>query len=619
MMIALPNLIYSLGLALVSFAVIFLLGNPFCQRLQNYSLPITGCIALTVGLGLFSYVCVFMSYFGLFSPTATIVAFAVFTVIGFRKLSVLRLWGRMTFKEMTMNDRSLFGWALQIVWWGSFALTLLMCLLPEIANDALAHHLNMAKRFTHAGLIAPIQYDIKSYQSLLMNGVYAFALLHDSVILAKLFHWASGILLTVCLIRVIEEETDNRSLSFFLGVMLWLTPTLMNQVTTTYVDVAATLFLFLSVWLFLHSREEMNGLASAMIGGILLGFSMVTKLSVFLALPPLVCIGVYRLWKAKDRQGYFRILLLFAAGFLIASVFFLLRNVLLTGDPLYPMLTPLEGEDFKEALYRLGPKKTVLSFLLLPLNLTFRPWDYDYHHWAGPFYLCALPFAVYGAVKNKQARDLMFFVFVYTIGWYWMGQNVRYLLPAFPLYLIAAAYGFQAVYPKWGAILRIGGFGLLAGLSALTVYHFRWQIQAVMSGWTQEKYLERMERSFPLAAWINQNLPDDSKILALREVRLFYFDPPIVRRGMLEQTEGTLAEWEPQEIADFLQAEGFTHILDSHRTGKNPADPGPIPKDPVILQLEKAGALKPVIEMTSKNVKESRYAYILYSITPSAA
>ncbi len=609
------------------WAPVFWAAGSICLRSWSFKdVPMRGIFILGLGMGLSAYFCVFAGYLHVLNPVFLSGVGGGVLLLGRKHLKAFSEWLKQTWRFLFVPSKDPVLTFLQTALAGTFLLLLAVCFFPETANDALAHHLNLAKRYAVLGRIAPLHFDIKSYQSLLFNGLYTLSLLYGSGAWARTLHAATGFLTVLFLTVWIERGTGRRRLAFFLGLMLWLTPALINEAATAYVDLGAVFFVLLSFCLLSGACPGRGGRPDFFLGGVFLGLGAATKLSVMLAVAGIGAVEVFRLFETGDKKKKVARLLQLAAGFCLASGFFFARNFILTGDPLFPMFSRLPLANFKEVLHALGIAKTLPNLLLLPFYLTFRPADFDYHFWIGPFYLCALPLVLWAVRADRGARQGALFFLVYGLGWFWMGQDVRYLLPALPVFLWTAASGFDlAARPGHAVAKKIAGFSgivFVLFLSALMLYHFRWQMTALKKGWKGDEYLTQMERSFPAADWINRHLAPGAKILVLSEVRLFYFDPEVVRASAVQQIDGLQADDADEKWQAFIKKEGITHILDSRlRQGQSHEHELPAHLMTALSgqgraawnrRLERPDFAVKIFETDSQNVKEDRYHYTLY-------
>lgn len=553
---------------------LYCFGSLFLGRFKEQNFLLRGILYVGLGFGLLSYSVILSGYFKMMKPIVFVALVSAILTLRRSKIFEFSNWFLSLFREVFHKSKGLLERMGQAIFLISLSITFLICFLPEISNDALAHHLALPKRYLQMGQVAPVPYDFKSYQSILMNALYVIGLMFNSVSAAKLFHWWTGVFLTFSLIIFINEHTNKRWISIFWGLLLWLTPTFMAQVSTTYVDIGVAFFLFLSFYLFWQGLETKK-IAVFFLSGVFLGFAANSKYSGLLGGLPFVVFLAYSIFKSRFHLHYLKVLCSFGVGFCLFGGFLFIRNWMLTGNPLFPIFSSFVGvtvsSELTEALtHGLGPPKSVISFLLIPWNYTFNLKYVTLGEWLGPFYFLSLPFSVYGFFKNRLARFSCYFVFFYLVGWFFMGPHERYLLPVLPVSLISSAIGLNQFFSQKSRKRWVWSFSwfsafIILFLFSLSLYRFRFQYPAVIGVWNYRTYLETMERTYPIAEWVNQNLPLNAKILVTSEPRLFYFDREVIREGMLHHYTHYADGKKPEEIVRFLKSIGVTHILMSDR------------------------------------------------------
>lgn len=633
----------SLPIALLVWACLlpclYLIGSFFENWLTAEEKLVRGIIYIGIGYGVLAYYVIFTGFFDAMNTYSLTTFFILLLVVRIRKVKEFQEWFSRLFREIFLTGEGKFEFLCQILFWISLAITLLTCFLPETSGDAVAHHLNLPKRYLQSRQIAPIPFDFKSYQSILMNALYTIGLMFKSVPAAKLFHWWSGVFLTSLLILFVNTLTKNKSIAIFSGLMLWLTPTFMLQVSTTYVDIGVTFFLFLAFYLFWRALELKKNICF-LLSGAFLGFAANSKYSGLLGLLPFT--GFFMLWILKSRfdSKALKAALYFSVGLILCGGFLFIRNWILKGNPVFPIWSSHIGERVaseltRDLLYRLGPFEKNLpdaffSFFLIPWNFTFIPqyatfsfslnptFKVTLGEWMGPFYFLSLPFAAYGYFKDKLARFCCAFIFLYLVGWFFMGQYVRYLLPVLPIYLIASAIGltrFLKVRKQTRRAFAWGGGFIAFFLFSILLYHFRYQYKPLLGFLNYQTYLEHMERTHPIAEWTNRELPLNAKILSVDEFRLFYFDRETVRWVMLRRFPGYPESEKPKDISQFLKSIGITHVLSAERL----TDPALLNKSKdktkLHLLLSDSELARELTTLDSKNLQDAKYRYSVYELT----
>lgn len=585
--------------------------------LRNNSPLFSGILTLGLGLGAYAYFFTLAGSLNCLKSEVVLGFFAAVLILRFRTAVKVFAWA----KEMSrfwLDGRDFFSRTCQISLLVTGGFTAIFCFLPEIANDSLAIHLYVAKLFSQRSSVSPLFYDIASYRPLLMSVLYSTGLLFQNVAIAKLFHWFCGCLLVSAAAVKLQEATASKKVTLFFAAMLWLTPTLMNQMATTYIDAGATLFVFLGYCVVIDAFEDFDA-AHFFYGGLLIGLAIAIRHLSFGAVFVIGIMLAVRMFRRDIRKKVFKALSCFGLGVFFSASYWFFRDWFFSGNPFFPFLGAFfdkgDGSLFSSLYFHgMGLPRTPMTFLSIPWDVTFQPDIFDYHHWIGPFYLLILPAVIFAAVKIKSARPHVLFAFLLTVFWYFTGQNIRYLMPAFPVYLLAGAMGMSELAATLGKKKWVrtgtyaGAFLLLTFLLALTTRHFRYHFMPVLRQWSLSQFLIRMERSSSIAEWINKNLPLGSKILVLNEVHLYYFNREVVLEGDFAARTHYDRQKAPEAAIAILKEKGITHVLDAAEIAgviqtNAPDESGRFLRDPRFS--------KTLVSLRSMNVLGKQYLYTL--------
>lgn len=601
---------------IVLLPVLYLSGARLASLVKEEHDVMRGIIHVACGLGMLAYFLIFVGSFHFLKREVVLIYALAVLALGFRRLPEFGSWVTVLLRYF-LDKGDGFYRLCQIIFLAASIVTLAVSFLPEIAHDALSYQLNLAKLFVRQASTTPWEHDLNSYMPLLMNVLYSVGLLFDSVSLSKLFHWLCGFLLVAGMAVTFEKETRHKALALFLAMMFWLTPAVVNQITTTYVDVAAAFFVFLFFYgLMKGVRTGQSG--CLLISGFMLGLAVSTKFLILVLAPPAsVVVGWYFLRAREKRQATVAAVLFYAGVFLGCSYWFV-RNGLLSGNPFYPYLNELFGTGGMSNLqtyWNLGIPKTVANYLLLPGLLTFYPQHFSSFDWIGPFYLSALPFLVLARDKKRYALPLIFVIYFMT-AFFLVLQVVRYLIVILPIYLWAVAVSIGDTAPQFSERLRQLGRAMAGILGifllALTCYHYRFQAPALLGVWSLDTYLTKMERSYPAAQWINRNLPADAVVLNAGEVRQFYFAPQMIREIMLFRRTNYPENFPKRSILQYFNERGVTHVL----RADNLDVPGVLEAriEDLDKELRNENQAMPLMTLDSKNIREARYRYRVYEL-----
>src|SRR3989338_1959491 len=323
---------------------------------------LAGILKLALGLGIFAHFLILVAAFGAFKSYSVLIFLAFFLILSWRKGREVFDWLKDGLKSF-LSDSSLFSRVCQFIFLITLFFTALFCFLPEISNDALGIQLYLAKLFVTKNSLTPAFFFILSYRPLLMSVLYATGLFFNNVAIAKLFHWFCGILLISATAIKIEKATQNKKITLFLSLMLWLTPTLMNQITTTYIDAGVSLFIFLGYCVFIEALEDLKPV-QFFYAGMLIGLAVAMRTLSLNAYFALMVLLTFRFFRPgiKSRVGF--VAFCFSLGVILTSAYWFLRAWIYTGNPVYPYLGSLFGNHdftFLDSLYfhEMGLPKSV--------------------------------------------------------------------------------------------------------------------------------------------------------------------------------------------------------------------------------------------------------------------
>ena len=152
-------------------------------------------------------------------------------------------------------------------------------------------------------------------------------------------------------------------------------------------------------------------------------------------------------------------------------------------------------------------------------------------------------------------------------------------------------------------------------LLLLTIRHFRFQFLPIFRIWSIEKYLQQTERTVSIAEWVNQNLPQNAKVLSLNEPHLFYFDREVVLDREFNIRTHYKDKDSPKSMVAFLKEKGITHILDTENiSGQILPDYGDSKIRPIDSILKDQRFAQPLTWVRSSNVINRRSQHTLYQL-----
>lgn len=464
-------------------------------------------------------------------------------------------------------------------------LALTAALLPPTSWDGLFYHLKGPKLYWEAGgLVGGIDIPHLSFPSLLeMNFLLAMAWRGDAV--AQLVHF-SFIFLLVAIVILIAKEWLKMASARVAVLLLFTMPMFLNLATWAYNDLALAFYGAAALYLVGLWLQKPDGLAQLVLAGMMAGLAMSLKYTSLMI--PLLLIA-FILWSRRHNwPTAWKPVLAFAlpAGLLVMP--WLIKNWLLTGNPVYPFL--LGGKfwnAYRAAAYAeagTGIGFDLLSWVRLPYDLTIGLQDASQDGLTGPLFLAGLPLLlayVFLPRLRAQTPPGYGYLLLFALGHYlfWMVGVIssgalwqsRLLLPAFVVLCPVLAWLFEAVRayddPQFSLrrFLNIA-LGLVLTLALISQF-LLWLPEApwayLLGDESREANLQRrLGGHYQAIQWLNENLPDEAVVVFLWEPRSYYCDLDCRPDSILDRLGDLEYRYEDADgIAAAWQDDGVTHLL----------------------------------------------------------
>jgi len=438
---------------------------------------------------------------------------------------------------------------------------IVIALTPPIAGDVLIHHLAIPKLWLMNGGFYETKWADFSYYPMNLNLLYMIPLYFKNDIVPNFIHMAFGIG-TAWLIYIYLNSKFN-SIAALLGVLVFAsTPIVLRMSTVAYVDLGLTFFTTGSVLAFIHWRtggyKEIKWL---LISSIAMGLALGTKYNALIAWMFLSSAIVFLY--ARETGAQWRAIRYGIVFFLISLIVFspwLIKNLFLTGNPLYPLFAGL----FNSGVNNIIPDGSIISVvpgnakmgmfqlremlygetfwetLLIPIRFFFQGQDYSGRYFDGvlnPIVIVLVPFAFMKKSFYDHKLYFVFFSVFFVLAAFFLDQlYIRYILPVIPFLSILTVMGIVNIYfwisARSGsarAVCACIALIILLVSGAKNVFYLKQYFQGiapanyVLNRETRDDYLKRHLKSYAAMDYINRYTPPDSRIRLLFLARRGYY------------------------------------------------------------------------------------------------
>jgi hypothetical protein len=479
-------------------------------------------------------------------------------------------------------------------------------MLPTVDYDAIEYHLQGPKEYFQAGKIAFLPHNV--YTSM----PFGVEMLHvlGMEVLADWWKGAlAGQLLVACfapaaaaLIAATATRWGSARAGWFAALVYLTTPWIYRLAELPYVEGPLCAYHAALIWSFCRTAKwtgtAILGVRLWGIVGLLAGGAMACKYPALVS--AVLPFGLLALFAAlRQRSG--RLLLAYVAGWGAIMIPWLAKNVVDTGNPVYPLAYKVFGgrdwDAAREAQWTAAHGPRPISAAAMGEALFDVAGRSDWH---SPLFAALAPLALMRRESRRLALALWGYVVYLFLTWWLLTHRLdRFWLPLLPALAVLAGLGAD-----W---TRSRGWLVVLGLmfAVATVLNFT-MISTALTGlneWTGDLHVLRTRvpsMTNPPLARLDALLPPDAKVLLVGQASVFHLNHRVVYNTVFNREifEGLARGRTPAEVARALHQRGITHIyvdwfeIDRYRSpGNYGFTPFVTPK--VFSDLVDAGVLEP--------------------------
>jgi hypothetical protein len=548
------------------------IGAPSDSHLEQWAM------GATLGLGLLGSL-VFL--LGAFPGLYRWVGYTILLGLGLAARSEIQALFRWLVSARHMRPKGIPWLWLYAGFIGLFSLG--MALLPPTGWDALVYHLQGPRLYLEAHRLVAVPENLYLNWPAQVEMLFTWGMLLKGDILAKLFHWAFWPLTALMLYALGRRTVGVRAGRW--AVALWASiPFAVDLAGLAYVDLGLTAFVLAAISSFLHWTDSGSD-RWLLISTLFAGLAMATKYTAAIWLGLLVLLFAYHGWRHHRRS--WRWIVGRAAAFALVAGLpllpWLIKNSIVTGNPLYPFLCGGTAWNSTRQAWLAGSgggySRNPVDYVALPWLATVvgTTGTAAFDATTGPLLLCLVPLAFLVRGRPRAVNyglalaggQLVYFAA--TIYQYVYLVETRLLLPIFPLLCLAAAFALEQLSGWDRKVFRlsrviVGVAAVVLAVNVITEARDFFSIRplAPLLGLeSREEYLARRLGAYQDAMhFVNDRLPAGSRILFLWEPRSYYSQYPALGDATLDNlAQLRLTNGDEDMALAALRSRGFTHLL----------------------------------------------------------
>jgi hypothetical protein len=428
---------------------------------------------------------------------------------------------------------------------------------PISSADALFYHATAPELFEREHRIEEIPWSWQSYQPFTVEllTLHGF-LLWDSIqgAFAPLMLGLAG----AAAVLVGSYRLAGRSVALLATALYVAQPFAVWLFTSTFVEPAAAFTVALAV---LNLVRFLRGarLEALVLAGLFTGATAGMK---YVAAGAAVVLALSAVVLLRHRLTP-RHALAFGLPALAVSVPWYLKNLIIKGDPAYPILFGWESEAARiqaNASFDLyGYGHSLVDLALLPVRLLADAEAFDRAEFITPLFLLFAPVALLEPRTRRPVTAALLGVVAYIVVWFLGVQDSRYLLLAMPVLAVLAAWGILALarHEGFGRLVAVAGVVSALLVSAFVSLAYASQFARVIAGAESDDEFLRQEVSYHEGvAWLNATLPKNASVV-VDNVFLLHIERP----ALTWTSDALPPQAGPRETRAFVRRYGLTHAL----------------------------------------------------------
>ncbi|MDD5686464.1 MAG: glycosyltransferase family 39 protein [Elusimicrobia bacterium] len=443
----------------------------------------------------------------------------------------------------------------------------LNAIAPPTEHDSLAYHLAIPKLWIkHGGMFyVPWLTANWPYNSEML---FLFGLSLGSDILPQLFNFAN-VLITAGILYSFSKKYFCEQVAW-LSVLLFLTMRIVvinSGVAGS--DFTLGMFALAAIYAFWNYKNE-DKTPWLVLSAVMAALSAGCKYNGLLII---LIIGLYIVIFIKSQK--LKILFRFCLISIVVASPWYIRNYIMTGNPVWPFIfgekdwNPVAGREFflrsiiPGTSFLINDFKSFFKYFIINNNLKYEP-----QYFVISFLLVFIIFIIFKKIKvDLIIKSLILYIFINCVLFFNQIEIWRLLIPAHPLLCLILSWMIIALYKSGKKITVLllcfsifSSVNMKSTIELFYAFGIKSQVNPAIS--PKERYLDITSTIYPISRYINENLPENSKVLLFNETRGYYIDKEYLWGDCGNQ--GIINYYELRDLKELrakLSKLKITHIL----------------------------------------------------------
>ncbi len=553
-------------------------GHFVLKRMNDQSLT-TAVIQAAIGLGIISPAILLL---GTFSLNAWILGSVFVAASVFLRKDILAWWKSWAAWRIYWQAAEGFEKTVTFLSFLILGFSFITALAPPASFDALTYHFAIPKTYLIMGRITYLPEIMFWGMPQQTEMLYTLAMRFGGAESAALLGWGIGVLTLAGIFDFTHSKFGIKAAWAAVACLL-AGQTISAALAWGYVEWPMMLYgtgmlIAFSDW------KEGKKQSRLVLAGIFAGMALATKYTAGIMLLAGLTI-ITAEFKGRRPRDVLGDLALFSGAAAAVMAPWLIKNVLATGNPFYPLLFPAGSMDeLRLMFYQQNPVyKNWREALILPWQATV--WGIDgksgYSASIGPLLLGFSLMAWMGwsarSQKEKDAIRLALIIVIVSLALWAIASRMSGLLiqtrlyaSLLPAWAFLAGVGFDALSRQQGAGIRFGRVAAALILLILGFNLFRSGVEFIWSGplqvlsgsQTHTEYLSANLGAYATAMDTIKALPSGSKVLMLWETRSYYCLPLCDGDEIIDRWFHDSRRYgDIKTILEMWQLTGYTHLL----------------------------------------------------------